>query len=866
MVSTVSGKLIEGTELDSGYWCRNLRQPVRLDRALDVLLARGCDVFIEVSAHPVLAIPLTTASAERRGVVVGSLERGAGQLANLYRTLGVLHAHGQAVDWDALLQARPRRLVPLPTYPFQRQRYWLESSLPEAREPDKSDGSLWDAVTALDAVAFADLLKLPETERSGLSELLPFLSAWHAEAEASATLDHWRYDEAWQALEQTTGGSHASASNESGLHSCWWVSEDGDADAGSGEALERALVAQGASVVRLTRLEALARLKTSSVHERPGDESPWPTSIVYMPSPQVLCSSGRSSGASCWEPVVAALTLLQALDGARLDARLWLVTPHAYRIHPTDVPKNAPLQSLWGLGRAVGLEKPELFAGMLDLPDPPMEQAVLERIAALLFCGPPLEEGDEFAAREGKLWVRRLVRTPVPQAKAEWRPSGTALVTGGTGALGRHLAWWLATHGASNIVLTSRRGPEAPGMGDFVASLREQGCAAQVIACDMADDNAVDELVGRLSAGSDREPPLRHIFHASGVVSQTSLEALTPQQVQQEMEAKVGGAWALHNAAARHGTLLDAFVLYGSIAGLWGSGGSAAYSAANAGLIGLVHHRHASRLPATVLHWGAWADGGLVTDERQSQLSRRGIRAMRPQLAVRAVGQALAEGRGSLAVVDVDWLRFTPAFAISRPRPLLRGVPQARAVLDELYASSRDNGKVGDSGLRRLLENLPAGRHLDAVLMRVREEIAVVLGFAGARDVIADRPLKELGLELGDGNRVAQSAFASCRCASACSVCIRSPDTTSDCCAAAQKARRRAWRCCFASITSTFGERRADCDCCDGVPRAWRCGRSGRLLGAPGRGSRRDRAVPGALERGGAVRPRPRGGGQDLRP
>ena len=213
------------------------------------------------------------------------------------------------------------------------------------------------------------------------------------------------------------------------------------------------------------------------------------------------------------------------------------------------------------------------------------------------------------------------------------------------------------------------------------------------------------------------------------------------------MEAKVGGAWALHNAAARHGTLLDAFVLYGSIAGLWGSGGSAAYSAANAGLLGLVHHRHASRLPATVLHWGAWADGGLVTDERQSQLSRRGIRAMRPELAVRAVGQALAEGRGSLAVVDVDWLRFTPAFAISRPRPLLKGVPQARAVLDELYASSKDDGKVGDSPLRRLLENLPAGRHLDAVLMRVREEIAVVLGFAGPRDVIADRPLKELGLD-----------------------------------------------------------------------------------------------------------------------
>ena len=130
MVSTVTGRLIEGAELDAGDRCRNLRQPVRLDQALDVVLERGCGIFIEVSAHPVLAMPLTTASAERHGVVVGSLQRGAGELANLHRTLGVLHAQGQAVDWDALLQGQPRGLVPLPTYPFQRQALLARSPKP----------------------------------------------------------------------------------------------------------------------------------------------------------------------------------------------------------------------------------------------------------------------------------------------------------------------------------------------------------------------------------------------------------------------------------------------------------------------------------------------------------------------------------------------------------------------------------------------------------------------------------------------------------------------------------------------------------------------------------------------------------------
>ena len=108
------------------YWCRNLRQPVRLDRGLDALLAQGHGVFIEVSAHPVLAMPLTTACAGVQGAVVGSLRRDAGGLATLHRNLGVLHTQGYAVSWATLLAEVAGPVVALPTYAFQRQRYWLE--------------------------------------------------------------------------------------------------------------------------------------------------------------------------------------------------------------------------------------------------------------------------------------------------------------------------------------------------------------------------------------------------------------------------------------------------------------------------------------------------------------------------------------------------------------------------------------------------------------------------------------------------------------------------------------------------------------------------------------------------------------------
>ena len=106
MVSTVTGARCEGTSLDGAYWCRNLRQTVRLDRALAELIGDGHGVFVEASAHPVLAMPLSAASGERAGVVVGSLRREArrdvGAAAQRWACCTV---HGVGVDWEKVAGA-----------------------------------------------------------------------------------------------------------------------------------------------------------------------------------------------------------------------------------------------------------------------------------------------------------------------------------------------------------------------------------------------------------------------------------------------------------------------------------------------------------------------------------------------------------------------------------------------------------------------------------------------------------------------------------------------------------------------------------------------------------------------------------------
>ncbi|MCX4760365.1 type I polyketide synthase [Streptomyces sp. NBC_01275] len=127
--STVTGQPLNGEELDGGYWFRNLRRTVRLEEATRALLGDGHRVFIEVSAHPVLTSALSD-TAEEAGVggtvVVGSLRRDDGGQDRFLASVAEAHANGVEVDWERFLPGSG--LVDLPTYAFQRERFWLEGS------------------------------------------------------------------------------------------------------------------------------------------------------------------------------------------------------------------------------------------------------------------------------------------------------------------------------------------------------------------------------------------------------------------------------------------------------------------------------------------------------------------------------------------------------------------------------------------------------------------------------------------------------------------------------------------------------------------------------------------------------------------
>ncbi|MGW5694917.1 SDR family NAD(P)-dependent oxidoreductase [Streptomyces asiaticus] len=280
--------------------------------------------------------------------------------------------------------------------------------------------------------------------------------------------------------------------------------------------------------------------------------------------------------------------------------------------------------------------------------------------------------------------------------------------------------------------------------------LAASGAQVTVAACDVTDRDAVAGLLARIRDEHPRHP-LTAVVHTAGAGQFAPLAETTPADVADVVAAKVAGA--AHLDALLGDTELDAFVLFSSIAAVWGSGGQGAYAAGNAFLDALAEQRRARGLAATSVAWGPWADGGLVADdEAAEQLRRRGLPAMAPHSAIAALQQALDRDETAVAVADVDWGRFAPVFAAARPRPLIADLPEVRAALAADPAEGADGTGGGSAeapaeSLRQRLAGLTGPEAEKVLLDLVRTEVAAVLGHDDTTAVQAGRAFKELGFD-----------------------------------------------------------------------------------------------------------------------
>ncbi|MFE7665481.1 type I polyketide synthase [Streptomyces celluloflavus] len=729
MISAMSGDWLSGTGTGPEYWYASLRETVEFARAVHTLGEQGHTTFLEVSPHPVLTGAIADSLEERSPVVVGTLRREDGGAERLLAGFAEAYVNGVPVDWTAVLGGTGRGpATELPTYAFQRERFWPEP----APEPDASAGNtpaeagFWSAVESGDRTVLAKLLGVDPDDAA-----LGALTSWRRRERADSAVADWRYRISWAPL-----AVPASARLTGG----WLL---------VGEAPEVAepLAAHGARVCTVdiagmdgTDRAALAAALPAGIEDLAG--------IVFAPDLGAAGADDAVPGG-----LAATLSLVQALGDAGLGAPLWVLTRGAVEAVPGEAVNDPTGAQIWALGRSVALEHPERWGGLIDLPADGDERTGA-RLAALLADGTE----DQVALRGSGAYGRRLVRAPQPSTgddTADWTPHGSVLVTGGTGAIGGHLARWLAERGAPRAVLTSRSGPSAAGAAALAADLAGAGTAVHVLACDLSERAAVAGLLDRIDATG---PALSAVLHAAGVGSGGSVDELTAADLAEVSGAKVAGARWLDELMADRA--LDAFVLFSSGAAVWGGSGQPGYAAANGYLDGLAARRRAAGRPAIAVSWGLWGGGGLGAGAAGAQLSRIGVREMDPARALRALGRILGQGQdldasagdAAVTVADIDWEIFAPAFTLRRPSPLLAALPEAARALAASDGTAAAADGVPDSAeggvtLAERLAGRPRAEQLRRLVEVVRGEAAAVLGHAGAGALPQTRPFRKLGFD-----------------------------------------------------------------------------------------------------------------------
>ncbi|MFE9425687.1 type I polyketide synthase [Kitasatospora sp. NPDC006697] len=698
--STVTGELIDTTALDAEYWYTNLREPVRFAPVIEALAARGYGVFVEVSAHPVVTAGVTECleHAASRAVALGTLRREEGGPERFLHALAKAWTAGAPVDWRAVLPADAKP-VDLPTYAFQRTRYWITAPfVAPGAAADAAEAEFWAAVDTGDLAALDQLLPL---DGAAWAEVAPELAAWRRGRRERSVLDSWRYRVLWR---PAAPGPLAPAE----LPGRWLLL----APKGSGSDL---LTGQTVTRIEVDAPDrgALARLLREAAQGATG-------LVSLLDAPGTL-------------------VLLQAMAEVGLDARLWCVTRGAVSTGEGD-PVTAPEQAqLWGLGRTAALEYPQRWGGLVDLPPQGAEAPADEALAAVL-ADPGGE--DQVAIRPSGSYVRRLVRAAADRPVRAWTPSGTVLVTGGTGVVGAQVARWLAARGAGRLLLLSRRGPDAPGAEQLLADLRADGAEAEIAACDVSDRDALAAQLARLAAAGT---PVRTAVHTAARIELAALHETTPAQYRAIVAAKTTGAQHLDELLDPDATL----VLFSSITGVWGSGDHGAYAAANAHLDALAERRHAAGRHTVSIAWGVWdayndrdAEDTARRRAVTARSSDRGLPLMDPALACAALQQALDRDAATVAVAQVDWPRFTALYTSARPTRLLAELPEA-----EQPAAPRAAEPGRTAALRGRLAALPAAGQQHELRELVRSHAAAVLGHQSGGAVDPHRPFRDFGFD-----------------------------------------------------------------------------------------------------------------------
>ena len=659
-VSNLTGTWITAAQAtDPEYWAQHLRRAVRFADGVSTLLDESSDLLlVEVGPGNTLGTLARRIAAGRN--VLPTLPHPKAQTADLrvlLASLGQLWMAGCDLDLDGFWQGESRRRVRLPTYPFERQRYWVEP------DPDAAMASAPKALSVGRSEDPADWLYTP---------------VWHeipAPAETATEPDRWLVladrggfgDELAASLRQK---GHQVVSARAGESYSGNLQQGFELSPGRREdfaMLFRELEAAGTLPRRIAFLWSLDDLSQETYES----------------------AVGRCFHALLWLGRACA----DHHEDPETPVALTLVTRELQEITGEESPDllSALVQ---GPARALPLELPSLRCRVVDLKgtdSPKLRTRALDQLRAELHESPA-------AAEPAVAWRGRRRFAPAFQRRAETatrapdlRADGIYLVTGGLGGVGLELARSLAEQGATRLVLVGRRAlppraawdrnadPDVASRIDAVRELEALGAEVWPAAADVADRDAMADLLAEVK---ERWGPVHGVIHAAGTPGSGPIETFDSEQAAHVLAPKVLGTRVLSELLAERE--LDFFVLCSSLASILGGVGQVDYAAANAYLDACAQHR--GERPVLTINWDTWKETGMAhrhalergrpEDLEQGLSNRQGTRIFRQILAAHEIPQTV------VSTLDFEALRqrFRPGAEEEAAEAAERAAPHRRTL------------------------------------------------------------------------------------------------------------------------------------------------------------------------------------------
>ncbi|MCN4336049.1 phthiocerol type I polyketide synthase PpsB [Mycobacterium tuberculosis] len=680
IISTTYADLHTQPIFDAEHWATNMRNPVRFQQAI-ASAGSGADgayhTFIEISAHPLLtqAIADTLEDAHRptksaaKYLSIGTLQRDADDTVtfrtNLY-TADIAHPPHTC---------HPREQHPtIPTTPWQHTHHWIATTHPSTAAPE-DPGSNKVVVNG-----------------QSTSE--------------SRALEDWCHQLAWPIRPAVSADPPSTAA--------WLVVADNElchelarAADSRVDSLSPPALAAGSDPAAL--LDALRGV--DNVLYAP----PVPGELLDIESAYQVFHATRRLAAAM---VASSATAIS-------PPKLFIMTRNAQPISEGDR-ANPGHAVLWGLGRSLALEHPEIWGGIIDLDDSmPAELAVRH----VLTAAHGTDGEDQVVYRSGARHVPRLQRRTLPGKPVTLNADASQLVIGATGNIGPHLIRQLARMGAKTIVAMARK----PGaLDELTQCLAATGTDLIAVAADATDPAAMQTLFDRFGT---ELPPLEGIYLAAFAGRPALLSEMTDDDVTTMFRPKLDALALLHRRSLK--SPVRHFVLFSSVSGLLGSRWLAHYTATSAFLDSFAGARRTMGLPATVVDWGLWKSLADVQKDATQISAESGLQPMADEVAIGALPLVMnPDAAVATVVVAADWPLLAAAY---RTRGALR-------IVDDLLPAPEDVGK-GESEFRTSLRSCPAEKRRDMLFDHVGALAATVMGMPPTEPLDPSAGFFQLGMD-----------------------------------------------------------------------------------------------------------------------